>query len=31
MMTKMVLQNLRDNELIKLSEAFKEIDYADID
>ena len=31
MMTKLVLQNLRDAELVKLSEAFKEIDYADID
>jgi UDP-N-acetyl-D-mannosaminuronate dehydrogenase len=30
MMTKLVLQNLRDAELVKLSEAFKEIDYADI-
>lgn len=29
MMTKMVVQNLRDAELLKLAEAFKEIDYAD--
>ena len=31
MLTKMVIQNLRDAELLKLSEAFKEIDYADVD